>query len=160
MKHLIICMVIIIASLSTINGQISLNMEGGISSNKTPTVGSNLQANIHGFIIAAGFDAQISRKVSNGNLYWLRGGKSFNLSELNQLEVSAGISQYRRSSDVKSLNERLPVANVQFVHQLQFREEAALFAGITTTNQFFFVSGGIRFIFGRGANGCPSTRIR
>jgi hypothetical protein len=152
---------ILIAALTTTRAQVSLSLPFGISTLKAPTVGLNLQARVRGVILAAGFDNQISRDIMKGNLLWTRVGAAFNLSDLNALEISAGAAQHRRSSDIKSLNEGLALVNVQYVHQMASRPEAALFASITATQKFAIFAGGLRFIFGKnGGNGCPSKRIR
>lgn len=161
MKKITLVLAILIASLSTINGQISFSVPIGYSSENAPMIGSNLQLNIGHFIIGGGFDAHISKAVSKGDLYWSRLGGSFNLSELNTLEVTFGAGTYSRSHDNKALNDGVGLFNAAFVHQMASRPEGAVFAGITTTNQFFFVSGGIRFIFKkRERDGCPSTWVR
>ena len=158
MKKLLI-LAVFIASLQIAKGQVSFSVPLGFSSNKVPTMGANLQANIHGFIIGAGLDGQMSRKVVNGNFYWSKIGKAFNLSDLNSLEISVGMGDYRCSSDVKSLNQGLGLINVQYVHRLALREDGSFFASVTTTKEFTMITGGFRFIFGRGNNrdGCPST---
>ncbi len=137
----------------------SFSVPLGFSSNKVPTMGANIQFGIRGFILATGLDGQMSRKVVNGDLYWVRTGASFNLSELNKLELTTGVGQYRRSTDVKYLNEGLILVNVQYVHHLPYRDDGAFFASVTTTKEFTMITGGFRFIFGKGnkRDGCPST---
>lgn len=153
--------VLFTALLSTVKSQVSFAIPVGYSSEKAPMIGSNLQLNVGHFIIAGGFDAHISKAVSKGDLYWSRLGGYFTLSELNTLELTFGAGTYSRSSDNKALNEGVGVFNATLVHQMASRVEGALFAGITTTNQFFFVSTGIRFIFKkRERDGCPSTWVR
>jgi hypothetical protein len=148
------------ACLTTINSQVSIGFPVGVSTLKAATVGLNLQARFKGVIMAAGFDNMISRDIMKGNLVWTIVGGAFNLSELNALEISAGVAQHRRSSDIKSLNEGLAIVNVQYVHQMASRPEAALFASVTGTKKFAIITGGLRFTFGKSENGCPSMRIR
>lgn len=152
---------LLLASLSSLKAQVSINTQIGASSEKAPTAGLNLQAKVKGVLLAVGFDDHISKDIHKGNLVWLRAGGSFNLSGLNCLEVSAGAGQYNKSSDVKSLNEGVGVFAVYFVHQMASRPEAGIVAGITTTNKYAFGSVGLRFTFGRGERrGCPSTWVR
>jgi hypothetical protein len=150
------------ACLTSLNAQtVSFGVPLGFSSNAVPTIGTNLQVNINHLVIAAGFDAQMSRKVVNGDLYWTRIGASLFLPNMNSLEITAGVASYRRSSDIKSLNDGLGLVSVYYVHPIDPKYYGALFAGITTTNQFSFASAGIRFIFRkRQKDGCPSTWVR
>jgi hypothetical protein len=158
-KVILICL--LMALLTNAHSQVSFSVPIGFSTNKVPTIGANLQLGIGGFILSAGLDAQMSRKVKNGDLYYVRTGASFNLSISNKVELTAGMGSYRRSSDVKSLNEGIALVNVQYIHRLDERNDGSLFAGITTTSKFSFVSGGLRFTFRkRERNGCPSTWVR
>jgi hypothetical protein len=152
---------ILIASLSTTYGQFSFSVPVGISSLKVPTIGANVQCNIRGFIIGTGFDAHMSRKISNGDYYWAKLGRAFRVSRLNTIEISAGAGQYRRSAEIKSLNKSIALVNWQYVHQMDSRNEGALFLSLTGTQKFTIITGGLRFIFQkRERGGCPSTRIR
>ena len=161
MKKLIILMTFMAVLSETKSQTVSLSVPLGFSSYKLPMAGVNAHLAINRFIIAAGVDAQMSRKVKYGDLYWVRTGVKINASELNHIELTAGAAHYLRSNDTKRLNEGLVVANVQYVHQMQSRPEASIFAGITATNKFSFVSGGLRFTFNKkDAYGCPSARMR
>jgi hypothetical protein len=144
--------------LSTAKSQVSFSVPVGISTLKVPTIGANVQLSVKGLILAGVFDNQMGRDIMKGNLVWTRVGGAFNLSDLNTLEISAGVAQHRRSSDIKSLNEGLGLVNVQYVHQMASRPEAALFASVTGTQKFAIITGGLRFTFGKGEQrGCSST---
>ena len=160
MKKLIILMAFM-ASLATVNGQFSFSVPVGYSTRSTPIIGANAQLQIGPVIFASGFDSHMSRKVNDGDLFWGRMGIGVNLSELNKLEITTGIGSYRKSADIKNLNEGVMLFNVQYVHQMESRPNGAIFAGITTTPKFSFVSGGLRFTFKRQErDGCPSTWVR
>jgi hypothetical protein len=157
MKKVII-LGLFMAFLTTVNSQVSISLPVGFSTLKTPTIGLNLQGRIGNLILAAGFDNHLSKDLMKGNLIWTRVGAALNLSDLNALEISAGVAQHRRSSDIKSLNEGLSLVNVQYVHQMASRPEAALFASVTGTQKFAIITGGLRFTFGKGEQrGCSST---
>jgi hypothetical protein len=157
MKKVII-LGLFMALLTTTQAQISFSVPMGVSTLKAPTIGVNLQVRMGGLILAAGFDNQMGRDIMKGNLVWTRVGGAFSLSELNALEISAGVAQHRRSSDIKSLNEGLALVNVQYVHTMASRPEAALFASVTGTQKFAIITGGLRFTFGKGERrGCSST---
>lgn len=147
MKTKMLFLAVLIASLSTTNAQVSISIPAGFSTLKAPTIGANAQIGIGRLILAAGFDAQLSKDIMKGNFYWSRIGASIPLNELNSIEASIGAGQYRRSSDVKSLNMGLALANVQFVHQMISRPEASLFISATGTKKFAMFTGGLRFTF-------------
>lgn len=157
----VILLAVLIASLTGVKAQFNLNVPVGYSSEKAPVIGVNIQYNISHFIIAAGFDSNVSRDATKGDLFWTRIGASLTLNELNTIEVTAGAGQYYRSGENKALNEGLAVFSTYYVHQMASRPEGAIIAGITATNRFYFVSAGLRFIFRRGErDGCPSTWVR
>jgi hypothetical protein len=158
-----IMLAILLASLATTQAQISVSVPVGYSTITAPTVGINIQAGIGNLRIATGFDNHLSKDKMKGNLVWARMGIGFFVSELNSLEITAGAGQFRRSTDQKRLNQGLAVVNVQYVHQMASRPEAALFASVTGTQKFAIIAGGLRFIFGRGGKqnyGCPSAWVR
>lgn len=157
MKQVTTVLAILIASLTTTQAQVSVNMPVGYSSLQAPTIGVSLQGNIRHFIVSGGFDNHISRDKMKGNLVWFRAGGSILINGWNTLEITAGAAQHRRSSDTKSLNEGLAVVNVRYVHQMESRPEAALFASITGTQKFAIFSGGLRFTFLRRGY-CPANR--
>lgn len=158
MKTTICILAILFASLTSLNAQISVNMPIGYSSLKAPVIGLNLQGGIGSLRIVAGFDKHISNDKLKGNLFYTRIGAGFWLSELNSLEITAGAGQFRVSTDDKSLNKALGVVNVQYVHQMAFRPEAAVFASVTGTNKFAMFTGGLRFTFRKHGEDCPSAR--
>jgi hypothetical protein len=160
MKTAIITLAILIALLSTAKSQISVNTQAGVSTLKAPTIGINLQAGIGNLRIATGFDNHLSKDKMKGNLVWARMGIGFFVSELNSLEITAGAGQFRRSTDQKSLNEGLALVNVQYVHTMASRPEAALFASVTGTKKFAIITGGLRFTFLRRSYGCPYNKGR
>lgn len=160
MKKVILCMAILIASLATVNSQMSFNTQFGYSSEKVPIAGINFQVKVGHLLIASGLDHHISSSIYAGDLFWAKIGGSINLSELNTIEATAGAGSYYHSSTTKELNDEVGVLSAYFVHQTEARPNTSLFAGITTTSKFSFVSAGLRFTFGRAARGCPSTWSR
>lgn len=157
MKKVILFLTILIASLATTKAQVSIGLPVGISSLKCPTIGLNLNLRVHGLIASAGLDNQVSKDINKGNLWWSRIGAAFNLTELNSVEITAGISEHRKSSDNKALNEGLAVLNMQYIHQMRLRPEAATFVSVTGTKRFVMVTGGLRFTFLKRGY-CPANR--
>lgn len=148
--------------LTAANSQIvtSFQVPVGVSSRKCLTMGANVNLQIGPVIFGSGFDAQMSRKVEDGDLYWCRLGIAPKLGELNAIEVSGGFGSYFKSSDNKSLNKGVKLVNVQYVRNFEVRP-GALFAGITYTKEVSIFSAGLRFTFrGRERYGCPSANVR
>lgn len=153
-------MAILIASLTTTQAQISVNVPIGFSTLKAPTAGLNLQAGIGKLILATGFDSHVSPKAGKGQYFWGRLGAGLFISELNKIEVTAGLGHYRVSADIKGANKSLALVNAQYVHQTESRPELALFGGFTATKEFTMFTGGIRFTFRKHDSGCPYNKGR
>jgi hypothetical protein len=157
----LILMAILIACLSSVKAQISFTVPVGISSNKVPTIGSNLQWKINHFFISGGFDSEMSSKVKYGDFFWGKIGSSFTLDELNCLELGAGVGNYVKSSSDKAMNEGLGLLSVAYVHQMKYRPEGSIVLQAMGTQRFAFISVGLRFTFlGKQRYGCAGANVR